>query len=105
MAEMTPFLYHFMLAAMCLLGCVIVLCLVRAILGPRFTDRIVALNMIGSVVTIVIGLLSYVLGEGYLADVAILYALLNMIAVIILCRVAHIYHRERDTDERGGTGT
>ena len=99
MIEMTPFLSGFLIAAMCLLAGVLLLCLVRAIRGPRFTDRVVALNVIGTVVILFICILSYFLGESYLVDIAILYALLNMLAVVILCRVARTHHRARRSRE------
>ena len=41
--------YHgFLLVCMIVLGALIMLCLLRAILGPRLADRVVAVNMIGT---------------------------------------------------------
>ena len=100
MAEMTPVLNRFLLAALCALGIAVLVCLVRAINGPRFTDRIVALNMICTLVILLICVLSYLLGESYLLDVAILYALLNLLAIAIISRITVSRHRSRKGEEK-----
>ena len=94
MIEQTPFLHGFIMVVMCILVAAIFFCLIRALLGPRISDRIVAMNVIGTVVVLMICLLSYFLGEDFLVDVAILYALLNLLIVVILCRVAAARHEE-----------
>lgn len=95
MAEMTDQLSIFLTGVMCLLGVGIMLCLVRAVRGPRYTDRIVALNVICTLVILLICILSYVLGQGYLLDVAILYGLLNLLAIAVLSRITIARHRQR----------
>lgn len=67
-------------------------CLYRAIRGPRFTDRLVAANMIGTMTMAVIAMLAYYLKESYLVDIAIVYALLSFLAVVVVCRVATFHH-------------
>ncbi len=95
MAETTPLLSGFLAGVMGLLGVGILLCLVRAILGPRYTDRVVALNVICTLVIVLISLLSYVLHAAYLMDVAILYGLLNLLAIALLSRITILRHRDR----------
>lgn len=95
MVEMTPVLASFLSGVMCLLGVGILLCLIRAIKGPRYTDRIVALNVICTLVILLICILSYVLHQSYLMDVAILYGLLNLLAIAVLSRVTIAHHRKR----------
>lgn len=95
MADMTPLLHDFLIIVMCFLAVGIFLCLLRAIQGPRFTDRIVALNAICTLVILLICILAYVLGASYLIDVAILYGLLNLLAVAILSRITIDRHRRR----------
>ncbi len=95
MAETTPLLGGFLAGVMGLLGVGILLCLVRAILGPRYTDRVVALNVICTLVIVLISLLSYVLHAAYLMDVAILYGLLNLLAIALLSRITILRHRDR----------
>ena len=58
--------------------------LIRAIIGPRVTDRILSINMICTMVIACTCILAYFLNENYLFDVALLYALLSFITVLIL---------------------
>lgn len=97
--ELTLIVRSFLIFAMCLMMLVIFVCMVRAIYGPRVTDRVVALNMIGTLVVLMICIISYLLEEPFLVDVAILYSLLNMLVVVILCRVANVRHRELEEQE------
>lgn len=73
--------------ALVLLSALTLLCLMRAILGPSIPDRIVSINMICTLTLAMICILSVMLGEGYLADVALIYALLGFLAVVVLCKV------------------
>lgn len=100
MVEMTPVLNGFLVGVLCLLGIAVLCCLVRAIRGPRFTDRIVALNVICTLVVLLICMLSYVLGEDYLVDVAILYALLNLLAIALISRITVNRHRRRKEEKQ-----
>ena len=61
-------------------------CLVRAILGPRFTDRIVSINVICTQTIIIIAILSHLLREGSLLDVAVVYAMIGFLAVVVLSK-------------------
>ena len=76
-----------------LLGCtvlftlLILAVLIRAILGPRFTDRMVAINVLGSMVVAVISILGVWLKEDYLVDVALVYTLLSFLTVVVLSRI------------------
>lgn len=58
--------------------------LVRSVRGPEITDRILSVNMIGTMVICSIAVLSRMLGEGYLVDVALIYAMISFIAVLML---------------------
>ena len=59
----------------------------RVVRGPRFTDRIVAVNAINTMVTASICLLSRLHRAGYLLDVALIYALLGFTATTLLTRL------------------
>ena len=78
--------------------------LVRAIVGPRFTDRVVAVNMINTMVLAVIAILGVVLEEDFLVDIALVYALLSFLSVVILAKLV-IDRRnrqlEREKREKG----
>lgn len=73
--------------ALVILSALTLLCLLKAILGPRIADRVVAINMICTLTLCMICILGVMLGEGYLADVALIYALLSFLAVVVLCKV------------------
>ena len=60
--------------------------LMRAIKGPRFTDRIVAINVICTKVVIMIAILSARNEDAGLLDVALVYAMINILAVVILSK-------------------
>ena len=95
MAECTPLLREILSVLLCLLTGVMLACLVRAVRGPRYTDRLVALNLICTVVVLMICILSYLLEASYLVDVAILYGLLNLLAVAVLSRISVNRHRRK----------
>ena len=59
----------------------------RVLKGPRFTDRIVAVNEINTLVTASIIILSRRLRAAYLLDVALVYALLGFTANVLLTRL------------------
>ena len=81
--------------AMFVLACGMLLAFIRAVRGPRFTDRIVAINMIGTMTTALIGTLSAYLSETSLVDVSLVYALLSFLAVVVMCHVVTLHHRGR----------
>ena len=81
--------YHaFYMAVLVCLSVLTLFCLFRAIQGPRIADRIVSINMICTLTMTMICILAAMLGEGYLVDVALIYALLGFLAVVVLCAVA-----------------
>jgi multicomponent Na+:H+ antiporter subunit F len=66
----------------------LMLCLMyRVVKGPRFTDRILAVNAINTMITAIICLLSRYLGVAYLLDVALIYALLSFVGGTLLMRL------------------
>ena len=62
-------------------------CLIRAVVGPRMADRIVAINMMGTMVMVAIAILAVMVQEGYLVDICLIYAMISFLAVIILTKV------------------
>ena len=59
----------------------------RVVRGPRFTDRIVAVNAINTMITASICLLSRLHRAPYLLDVALIYALLGFTGITLLTRL------------------
>ena len=101
MTEAYAIMYNITLG---ILGLLLLACLVRAIIGPRIADQIVSINMISTLSLAMIAVLTRVLGEGYLADVALIYALLGFLAVVVLCKVfmgIALEKKEREEKKHG----
>lgn len=62
--------------------------LIRALKGPTIYDRILAVNVIGTKTVLVVALISVFSGNGDLVDVALVYALINFLAVIAVMKLA-----------------
>ena len=63
------------------------MCLIRAVKGPKIADRIVAVNMMGTLIMVIIGILAILMNEGYLVDICIIYAMISFLAVTLLTKV------------------
>ena len=103
-------IYHNLsLTVLSLLAIMLFPCLVRAVRGPRIADRLVSVNMMGTMVMVMIAVLALLLDEGYLVDICLLYAMISFLAVVVLSKVyIGIYEEKRhkaenpDEDEEGG---
>ena len=80
---------------MIIIGILIILCLIRAVLGPRLADRIVAINMIGTMTIVEIAILALYMRESYLFDVCIIYAMISFLAVVVLTKIYEGAYQER----------
>ena len=76
---------------------------IRSIIGPRSTDRIMSVNMLGTMTICSIAVLSGLLG--YLADVAMIYAMISFVAVLMMASMfvpskpkAPVLDRGKDMD-------
>lgn len=78
--------------------------LVRAVLGPRFTDRIVAVNVISTLVIAELMLLSVWLQEDFLVDIALVFALLSFLAVVVAARLVITRERKRREEQKKKVG-
>ena len=77
------------------------LTMIRSVRGPRITDRIMSVNVIGTLVISIIAILTFMLKEDYLLDVALIYAMISFISVLMLAAI-YIPRDARDrTDDRG----
>ena len=93
---MYEIVYHgFLLVCMIIIGILIILCLIRAVLGPRLADRIVAINMIGTMTIVEIAILALYMRESYLFDVCIIYAMISFLAVVVLTKIYEGAYQER----------
>ena len=87
--------------ALIFLEIALVLCLVRAIIGPRIADRLVAVNMMGTMIMVIIGILSVKMKEGYLVDICLIYAMISFLAVVVLTKVyTGVYVEKKEKEEK-----
>jgi multicomponent Na+:H+ antiporter subunit F len=66
------------------------LALVRALAGPSVFDRIVAVNVFGTKTVLVVALITAISGNDGLIDVALVYALINFIAVVAVLKLSRM---------------
>ena len=75
------------IGSLTVMAVLLVLCLIRAVRGPRVADRVVAVNMMGTMTMVMIAILALLLHEGYLVDICIIYAMISFLAVVVLTKV------------------
>ena len=80
----------------------LVFCLVRAVKGPRIADRLVAVNMMGTMVMVMIALLAVVKDQGYLVDICLIYAMISFLSVVVLTRIYTGVYRDAKAHEMKG---
>ncbi|MBQ3588122.1 MAG: sodium:proton antiporter [Oscillospiraceae bacterium] len=86
-------------AAMCFLALIAFAYLVRAVIGPKFSDRILAVNSIQTIIILIICILSVFQGENYIVDIALIYAMLGFVTVVIVCKAyLRSHHKDRAND-------
>ena len=94
-------IYHYVyITVLLILAVMLFACLIRAIKGPHIADRLMAVNMMGTMVMVMISVLALMLNEGYLVDVCLVYAMISFLAVVILSKVyIGIYEEGRQTPQ------
>lgn len=93
----------FFTAVLIVLAVLVVLCLIRAIIGPKIADRIISVNMMGTMVIVTIAILALMLEEGYLVDICIIYAMISFLAVIVLTKVymgVYLEKRQKEDEDK-----
>lgn len=86
------------------LAVMLVLCLIRAVIGPRIADRLIAVNMMGTMVMVIIALLAVVKNQGYLVDICLIYAMISFLAVVVLTRIYTGVYRESRENKKAERG-
>ena len=97
MAEM---IYNgFVVVMLIVLALVVFGYFIRTILGPHFSDRLLAVNSVSTVVMLFICFIAVMQGENYIVDIALIYAVLGFVSVIILCKsYLRSHHKEKAND-------
>ena len=82
-------LYEYLIIGLIIcLAILIFFAIVKSIIGPKTADRIVAVNMISTMVIMILCALSvYYHTVGYLADISILYVLISFVSIVVLANV------------------
>lgn len=81
------------------LAILLILCLIRAVIGPSIADRLVAVNMTGTLVMVIIALLAVIKNEGYLVDICLIYAMISFLSVVVLSRIYTGSYLERKAEK------
>ena len=82
--------------SMVILSISIIAIFLRAIVGPTVADRIICINMIGTKIIIFICMLAGFLMEDFLIDVALVYALINFVSIVVLTYAYGYVHEKRE---------
>ena len=90
---------HVLMFAMIFLSATILFCLLRAILGPRFTDRLLGINVINVKVIVLICIMAVFFDKSYLIDISLVYSAISFLSVIVL---AKIFLSKHLSDSKGG---
>ena len=80
------------------LGAGILFALVRASRGPRVADRIMGINMIGTLSLLAIATVALLVKESWLLDVCLIYGMISFLAVVVLTRT-HMGRGRTDAPE------
>jgi len=86
------------------LAVMLMFCLIRAVIGPRIADRLVAVNMIGTMVMVSIAILAVLKNEGYLVDICLIYAMISFLAVVVLTRIYTGVYKEAEEHKKNQKG-
>ncbi len=102
LVQQYEWIFHIILI---ILAIMLLLCLLRAVIGPRIADRLVAVNMMGTMIMCIIVILGVVMNEGYLADIALIYAMISFLAVVVLTKVytgVYLEQKDKQTKKKKG---
>ena len=99
------------IAVLVILAVMLFVCLIRAVRGPRVADRIMAVNMMGTMVMVMIVVLSLLLKEGFLVGICLIYAMVSFLAVVVISKVyigvytesyLRSHKQEKESRNKGG---
>lgn len=74
-------------AVLVCLGIAAFITLIRTITGKTLINRFIGTNILSTITLIAICVLAILFKEAYLPDIAIVFALLSCIAVMLLCKI------------------
>lgn len=90
----------FLLVVTAVLIVMIFVAFIRTLKGPRITDRIISINMIGTITISIIAVVGIVLDQTYLVDISLIYAMISFLAVVVLCKIYMGVYAEKKKKEQ-----
>ncbi len=87
---------YVLVGALIFLAICLVFSFIRSLIGPKIADRIVAVNMIGTQIILIICILAIYFREGGLVDVALIYAMFSFLAVVLFSRIYIGVYNEKE---------
>ena len=87
---------YFLIGVLFLLTAGLFFSLPLAIRGPRMADRILGINMTGSLTTAAIAVLAVLLEQSWLLDVCLIYCMISFLAVVVLAKISIASHEEKE---------
>ncbi|MBR5641487.1 MAG: sodium:proton antiporter [Firmicutes bacterium] len=85
--RLTALSHGILTGAIGVLAVLLLFCVVRSIKGPRIADRILSINMAGTMIITAIVFMSGIQEETSLIDIGLLYAMISFLAVVVFSRV------------------
>lgn len=98
---MNGYLEYFLITVIVILVILVFACFIRAVIGPTIADRIVSVNMIGTLIIMIISVLTILMKEAWLADISAIYAMISFLAVVVLTKIYIGVYREAKSRKYG----
>ena len=89
-----------LIGGVALIAVLLLFCIIRSIKGPRIADRILSINMSGTMIITAIVFVSGILKDTSLIDIGLLYAMISFLAVVVFSRIYRGEYLSLKDDER-----
>ena len=89
-----------LIGSIALLAVLLLCCIIRSIKGPRIADRILSINMGGTMIITAIVFMSGILEDASLIDIGLLYAMISFLAVVVFSRIYRGEYLSLKDDQR-----
>lgn len=96
---MEQYQFYLLLSVLLCLAAGLFFALIRTIQGPRMADRILGVNMAGSLSTAAIAVLAVMLEQSWLLDVCLIYCMISFLAVVVLAKISIASHEKGEDEE------
>ncbi|MCR4804187.1 MAG: sodium:proton antiporter [Clostridia bacterium] len=76
-----------LMGGIALLALLLLFCILRSIRGPRVADRILSVNMAGTMIITAIIFIGCLQGDTSIIDIGLLYAMISFLGVVVFSRI------------------